>query len=107
VGGEGVGGTGVGGEGVGGEGAAGALVGTIVVATMSSVSVGAGDGLGVVGTVMVIVGSIVGTVGTVTLELKPDPEPKLAQGLASAVLPQMHLEACKERIKVRSTIIAI
>ena len=76
---------------MGDEGAAGALVGASVVATISSVGK-----LGVVGTV--VVGSTVATVGTVTLELKPEPEPKLAQGLASAVLPQMHLEACKEEI---------
>jgi hypothetical protein len=76
-------------------------VGASVVATISCVgSLGAVGGLEVVGSV--IVGSTVGTVGTVILELKPDPEPKLAQGLASAVLPQMHLVACKEKIKVEN-----
>jgi hypothetical protein len=85
-------------SGVGGEGTVGALVGASVVTTISSVCVGAVVGRGVVG--MVIFGSTVGTVGTVTLELKPDPEPKLAQGLASAVLPQIHLVACKEIIQV-------
>jgi hypothetical protein len=47
-------------------------------------------------TALIFHGSTVGTVGTVILELKPPEGPKEAQRLASAVLPQMHLEACKE-----------
>jgi hypothetical protein len=85
-------------SGAGGEGAVGVLVGVVVVAIVANVGgvgvganvggvgVGAVGGLGVVGTVTV--GTV--TVGTVTTVVK---EPKLAQRLASAVLPQMHLVA--------------